>query len=438
MYLKLALRSARRSAFDYLLYMVTMSILITIMFVSNCIALVGEMQAGFQTISLPLLIVLIMAALVNYINTFMMKQRAKEIASYLLMGMEKNKLTRLFLSELGLIGSVCLGFGVLLGVLVCFVISPEIIPSSGIQPLFMLQSVLYTFLYVCLVEVLSAILLGRKMRRLEIRELMNEKYRSQSLRKNNKKRWAALFVTSMLLLLLFVAGIVVLPEDAVFLIISFVSLPLLFCIFAFYKWIYAYFSEKRLLQADGLWQGNRLYRIAELTTGTKTSALMSAVFCICLLFAAMSFIFGSFMINPDVEVLDYTSQRWMGFLQISICIIFIVIYFSILTMQQIIEVRQQEKNIRIMHYMGKSRQQVEVLVYTQILLKMFIPTLMCFVVLMAGTPFINYKINMSLPYGLQNFLVKAVGGFIGCFAVLYLCYFLTAYIISRRFLKKVF
>jgi hypothetical protein len=39
------------------------------------------MQAGFQTIALPLLIVVIMVVLVNYINIFIVKQRAKEFAS---------------------------------------------------------------------------------------------------------------------------------------------------------------------------------------------------------------------------------------------------------------------------------------------------------------------------------------------------------------------
>lgn len=37
------------------------------------------------------------ADLVGYIDTFMLKQRAKEFASYLLLGMEKRRLTRLFL-----------------------------------------------------------------------------------------------------------------------------------------------------------------------------------------------------------------------------------------------------------------------------------------------------------------------------------------------------
>ena len=63
--------------------------LTSIIFLSNCIADWGDMQAGFQTMALPLLIVIIMAVLVNYINHFIIRQRAKEFATYMLLGMKK-------------------------------------------------------------------------------------------------------------------------------------------------------------------------------------------------------------------------------------------------------------------------------------------------------------------------------------------------------------
>lgn len=58
MYLKLALRNAKRSILDYLLYITSMVMLTSIIFLSNCIADWGDMQAGFQTIALTKLCVL--------------------------------------------------------------------------------------------------------------------------------------------------------------------------------------------------------------------------------------------------------------------------------------------------------------------------------------------------------------------------------------------
>ena len=115
MYLKLALRNAKRSMPDYFLYISSMVMLTSIIFLSNCIADWGNMQAGFQTMALPLLIVVIMAALVNYINYFIIRQRAIEFATYMLLGMEKDKLSLVFLCELSVIGLVCFLLGVVLG-----------------------------------------------------------------------------------------------------------------------------------------------------------------------------------------------------------------------------------------------------------------------------------------------------------------------------------
>ena len=44
MYLKLALRNTKRSMLDYLLYMASMVMLTSIIFLSNCIADTGDMQ----------------------------------------------------------------------------------------------------------------------------------------------------------------------------------------------------------------------------------------------------------------------------------------------------------------------------------------------------------------------------------------------------------
>ena len=82
--------------------------------ISQCIAVsMGTFE--FQTASLPIIIGIIQIILVSFIDRFMLKQRAKEFASYLLLGMEKSKLTALFLIEFFLIGIFCFGTGTTLG-----------------------------------------------------------------------------------------------------------------------------------------------------------------------------------------------------------------------------------------------------------------------------------------------------------------------------------
>ena len=114
MYLKLTLRNARRSALDYLLYIFTLIVLMAIMSFSNCVSdFAGGI--GFQAVALPILIVIIMSVLVNFVNVYMIKLRAKEFATYMLLGIEKRKLTFMFLGELMLIGLVCYLIGTIIG-----------------------------------------------------------------------------------------------------------------------------------------------------------------------------------------------------------------------------------------------------------------------------------------------------------------------------------
>ncbi len=435
MYFKLALRNAKRSIFNYLLYITTMTILIAVMYVSNGIAIFGDMQAGFQTASLPLLIVVIMVALVNYINTFMMKQRAKEFANYLLLGMKKSKLSQMFLLEFCVIGIACFILGGLIGATAYFTLFSNDLHDAEFQIILTIQTFLQTSFFFCIVEILSAIRMRRRIYKLQISELMNENRRNQSLGGSKHKLWGFGFYISFLSFILLLCGIAFGSENIAGVIISFIAIPLIGCIFTFYKWMYSYCSFKRLVQSEDLYEGNRLYGIAEMTTGTKTSALMSSIFCICLLFSILSFMFGTLLFNKRLDILNPASQRWMGFLQISISVIFIVIYFSILSLQQVIELKRQSKNIRILYYLGKSQTQIKSLIKSQVMLKLLIPTLMCFVLLMTITPFINYKMNAVFPNITSNFLLNALGGFGACFVMLYICYFEVVYITSIRYVK---
>ena len=122
----------------------------------------------------------------------------------------------------------------------------------------------------------------------------------------------------------------------------------------------------------------------------------------------------------------------MGFLQIIISMIFIVIYFSILSLQQIIAIQLQVREFRILHYLGKSKEQLKRIIIKQILVNLFFPTGMCFVILGISVPFINYKLNHILPWELNNFCIKTIGIFFLCFTVLYLLYFLIVYILSKN------
>lgn len=436
MYLKLSLRNAKRSMLDYILYIFSMIILTSVMCISNCIANWGDMQAGFQTMALPLLIIVIMVVLVNYINIFIVKQRAREFATYMLLGMEKNTLSLVFLCELLAIGLLCFFLGTILGLglfsLFRYTILQEASEQSPLQ--IISKSILQTFAYFCCVEVLSIIFMKREIYKLQIVQLMNEKQRNQPFGAEQKFFWGRMFIISFFSYMALLFAISFMPSEIIFVPISFIAIPMLLCVYSFYKWLYAFSAFIRLSQGTTLYQGDRLYRIAEMTTGAKTGANINTVFCACLIFSAASFTFAMVLLNKDIHIFEQVEQQWMSFLQIGICIIFMIIYFSIISFLQIIDLKRTTKNAQILFYLGKNQSELKSLLYTQTLVKLFLPTLMSFVMLLTAAPFINSKLNLIFPVSMSNLTLKAIGGFMICFFTLYLCYFCVIYIVNTRYI----
>ncbi len=435
MYLKLTLRNAKRSMLDYLLYIFSMVMFTSIICFSNCIADWGNIRSGFQTMALPLLIVIIMAVLVNYINHFIVRQRAKEFATYMLLGMEKDKLSLVFLCELSVIGLICFLLGITLGTGIFSICCHTLLKEAGNQSILriVLKGSLQTFVYFCCVEVLSILYMRRKLYSLQIVQLIREKQRNQPFRADKKSFWWWMLMISFSSYLTFLSGISFMPDEIMSVSISLISLPMLVCVFSFYKWLYAFTASLRLSQANVLYQGNRLYQITEITSSSKSSANMNTIFCICFIFSATSFVFGTFLLNPDVHILEQTEQQWMGFMQISICIIFMTIYFSVLSLVQIMDLKRKSRNMRLLLHIGKNRSDLKYLLCTQVLIKLCMPILMSFIILWTATPFINYKMNSILP--VHNHLLKAIGGFMVCFFVLYLCYFAVVYMVNMRYIN---
>ena len=107
MFAKLALRNVRRSAKDYLVYFVTMTVVVALMFAFNSLLFAKDIQemvdeVGILTVMLGLatfFIVIIVAWLINYMLRFIMEKRSREFGIYLLLGMEKRQIAQLYMRE---------------------------------------------------------------------------------------------------------------------------------------------------------------------------------------------------------------------------------------------------------------------------------------------------------------------------------------------------
>lgn len=428
MYFKLSIRNAKRSFSDYLLYLVTVSLLLAIMESSNAVALTGNELAGFQTASLPFLIVIILIILICRMNDFMLKQRAKEFASYLLMGMEKRKLTAMFLGEFWIMGACCFIIGASCGIAVSGFIYMTILRpdgvSSGIAASILGSSIFHTFLYFCLTEGICSFIIGCRLVKMQIGDLIQEEKRSGEFRSMEKcRRWGLLFGSSFVCFLAGVLCIAFLPDKSAFPLISVIAIPLLSTVFSGYRFFFGLLCRAREAHAEFLYRKSRLYPMSWMLSNPGTDALLNAVFCICMLFSAAAFQFGVFLLRSGIPLYDPASQAWMCFLQISLCILFFVVCFSMQALLLLTEIRREAGNLKILYYMGKSRTQIKGILQKQIALRLAMPMGMAWLLLFLCTPLVNWKLKVLFPDITENILLKSAGVYSLCVLCFYLLYF---------------
>ena len=141
MYAKLVLRNAKRSVKDYLIYIVTMTICVTLFYSFLSISssyyqpdigseydftmLSDGMKVAICAVTLVLLF------LIRFVNNYMLRRRQKEFAVQAVMGMEQRTIGRLFFAETFVMGMISIGIGIVLGVFCSQFITAMLLTSYG-------------------------------------------------------------------------------------------------------------------------------------------------------------------------------------------------------------------------------------------------------------------------------------------------------------------
>ena len=428
MYLKLSVRNALRSGRDYLIYTVTLTVLTAVMALSGLVSAAGG-RAGLETASLPLLVTLIMAVLMRYVNRFILRQRAREFACYLLLGMGRGQLAGMFFLESFLMGCTCFAVGTPLGLGLGALLFSLLLPGgTAVAAQSALHAAAETGGYFLVISLLSLLGTAGMIRRLEIRELMQEERRNLSPGRGTGRGWAAVAAASALLLAAMLAGIALLPDGSGNALVSLVSLPLLTLAVSFYRAVYALGSAYR--RAGRLLAGDRLYLAGQYLAGGASGAVMNSVLFLCLVFCAAAFLFGGVMLAPGHVWMEPGMQRWMGFLQLCICVIFGVLYFAVLSLRRVVEVQRERRGIRILRRLGKSEGQIRRLLAKQIGLAFSTPLALFFPLLAATVPLVGDKMGEPL------LLWRLCGVFLAGFAALYGAYGWAAFRMSARAVRE--
>lgn len=203
--------------------MVTLVVAITLMYAYNAVAVsddIKELSAraeliGSMALIVTIGVVVVMGWLVYYISNFILQKRSQEFGMYLLLGMNRKQVTRMFIVEQICMGVVAFIIGCFLGTFVFQIMHAIIVNSFSIQYQFSFQfswkAFGLTFLCFLMIYVIELIRESRFLRKKKVYELLYSE--KQNEKAKHKKVFTVLYfflaIVSMLVGLKFFEGYMV-------------------------------------------------------------------------------------------------------------------------------------------------------------------------------------------------------------------------------------
>ena len=306
---KLALRNVMRSARDYLVYFLTMTLVSAIMFAFHSLLFSKEIQQLFEMAVIfavlvglaTFFVVLIVAWLINYMVRFILEKRSREFGIYLLIGMKKKEISRLYMRESLLLGAAAFAGGLALGILL-----QQILLAILYSMIMMEYRPRLEWSMGCLITTaacyggcyLLALLRCRgKFRKMNIHALMSSQKQNEEIRESHEqaKRW--LLPLSGLFLLAFALFLFFFKAWNVPVILGFL-LGLVLTIYVFYTgvaaWVICYIRRK----GAGIFKGQNLFLLRQFSSKLKTLRFtlgtLTSLFVLALLGCAIALMFNDY------------------------------------------------------------------------------------------------------------------------------------------------
>lgn len=218
MFCKIALKNVTRSVKDYFVYFITITFGVCLFYVFNSMesqSIMGYLAQGGRAYLVKSIMLLInvlsvfvsvvLAFLILYANTFMIRRRKRELGTYMLLGMRRRSISMLLFLETLCIGLLALGVGLLLGVFLSQFISVFTANLFAIQFddfhfVFSLDALLKTVLYFSVIFVLVMIFNSFSVTRCKLIDLMQADKTNQDLKMKSLGASVVMFLVGVTLL----------------------------------------------------------------------------------------------------------------------------------------------------------------------------------------------------------------------------------------------
>lgn len=236
---KLAIRNIKRSMSDYILYVITITLILALMFAftsmmfSDLILEMNEHMTDYKSLLIlfSMIVVVVVAWLVNYMTKFMLEKRSKEFGTYLILGMENRDVSKLFFYENIIFGIIALVLGCFIGSFIfqglVIIITAFFGEEYHLQADFNIYAMLLTIMYYLFIQIIVIFRNNKYLKKLKICDLMNAEKVNERVQVKNVTRNVILFVLSL------VSGVIACTKAPVIVVI----ICIIFFIYGFYMGI---------------------------------------------------------------------------------------------------------------------------------------------------------------------------------------------------------
>lgn len=214
---KIALGNVRRASKDYLVYLLTLTLAVTVFYAFNTISLqvdiagvtkqnagMGETLGGLIS-GLTIFLGFVMGFLMVYANNFIMKRRKKEFGLYQVLGMSRGQVARIMALETFFVSLVSLVLGIILGVglsqlMVFFTASLFKTQIADFHFFFSFGSFMLTVGCLVAIFLVTLVFNLRVVARAKIIDLMSASRRNENIKVRNPWISAVVFVVGAVLI----------------------------------------------------------------------------------------------------------------------------------------------------------------------------------------------------------------------------------------------
>ena len=306
---KLSYRNMKRSAKDYLVYMLTMTLVVALLYAFGSLIFQNGLEQYFSMKLQGLMgvmiglatffIMLIVSWLINYMVKFMLERRSAEFGIYLLLGMKKRIIAGLYIRDNFLLGGVSFLIGTAAGILLQQVLMAVMFSMVQMEYRLSIAPDGRTMLMaaVCFggCYLLALFRCKRKFKKMNIQALMNAKRRNEEIREKHEHRKQLLFPLSVFFILLFwkMFGRLASTQQVMYFLIG-----LVVTIYLFYLGLSAFVICYVRKGGAAVYKGQNLFLLRQFASKMRTMQFtmgtLTALFTLALLGASFALMFSDY------------------------------------------------------------------------------------------------------------------------------------------------